>query len=243
MIDPQAALQKEAEAIPVYTPEQARDMQVSFINKVYNWLGVGLVSTALSAWAISESPATLELIFGSRFGFIGLLLLQLVLVGWLGARVMTMSTQLATALFLGYTVLTGAMFGAILIVYTGESIALTFGVSAATFITMSILGYTTKRDLTSLRGHLTTLLIGLLIAMVANWFMKSEGLSYLISIVGVFLFTGLIMFDTNKLKNMALQLGDDEQLRGNMAVAGALTLYLDFVNLFLFLLRFLGRRK
>ncbi|MDB5734673.1 MAG: inhibitor of apoptosis-promoting Bax1 family protein, partial [Alphaproteobacteria bacterium] len=171
------------------------------------------------------------------------MLAPIALVFLLSFRVMQMSQAAAQATFWAYAGLTGASLASILIVYTGASVAMTFFVTAATFGTMSLWGYTTKRDLTGMGHFLMMGMIGLFIAMIANIFFKSPAINFVISALGVVIFTGLTAWDTQNIKNTYYQLGGNTAAAGKAAIMGALRLYLDFLNIFLFLLRFMGNRR
>ncbi len=151
-----------------------------------------------------------------------------------------MSTTTAIAAFMGYAVLNGLTLSLIFLIYTFSSIALTFFVTAGTFAVMSIYGYVTKTDLTKIGKILMMLLVGIIIASIVNMFLKSPMIYWITTYIGVAVFVGLIAYDTQKIKNYFLELNGDESLMGRMAIMGALTLYLDFINLFLFLLRLFG---
>lgn len=216
-----------------------------FIRSVYNWMAVGLSLTGFIAYYVSNSEFLLRLIFGNQLIFFGLIIGELVLVFTLSARVQKMQASTATGVFMLYAALNGATLASIFLIYTRSSITSTFFVCAATFVTCSIYGMTTKRDLTSLGGFMTMGLIGIIIASVANMFFRSSGMSMIISYIGVIVFVGLTAYDTQKLKTMALtQPADlDAGARRKGAIIGALALYLDFINLFLMLLRILGNRE
>jgi FtsH-binding integral membrane protein len=162
---------------------------------------------------------------------------------WISAGIRTMSLTTAAAVFLLYSVMNGLLFSSIFIVYTGESIALTFFITAGTFAAMSIYGYTTKADLSKIGSIAIMALIGILIASLVNYFLESETLYWIISYVGVAVFVALVAYDTQKLKDMAIYGFDGETAARKMSIFGALTLYLDFINLFLFLLRLFGSRR
>jgi hypothetical protein len=187
----------------------------------------------------------LQLIFKNPIIFYGLIIAELALVFTLSARVAKMKASTATAMFIGYAALNGLTLSFIFLAYTQSSIASTFFICAATFVACSIYGMTTKRDLTSLGGFMTMGLIGIIIASVVNLFVRSSGMSMIISYVGVLVFVGLTAYDTQKLKTMALsQPADlDAGVIRKGAIMGALSLYLDFINLFLMLLRILGNRE
>ncbi len=216
-----------------------------FIRSVYNWMAVGLALTGFVAFYVSNSEFLLRLIFGNQLIFFGLIIGELVLVFTLSARVQKMQASTATGVFMLYAALNGATLASIFLIYTRSSITSTFFVCAATFVTCSIYGMTTKRDLTSMGGFMVMGLIGIIIASLANMFFRSSGMSMIISYIGVIVFVGLTAYDTQKLKTMALtQPGDlDAGARRKGAILGALALYLDFINLFLMLLRILGNRE
>lgn len=151
-----------------------------------------------------------------------------------------MSTTTAIAAFMGYAILNGLTLSLIFLIYTFSSIALTFFVTAGTFAVMSVYGYVTKTDLTKIGKIMMMLLVGIIIASIVNMFLKSPMIYWITTYIGVAVFVGLIAYDTQKIKNYFLELNGDESLKGRMAIMGALTLYLDFINLFLFLLRLFG---
>lgn len=217
--------------------------QQRFMTRVYGWMSFALLVTGLVAMFSASSPTVMEAIIDNRLIFFGLIIGQLLLVGSLSGWVSRMSANTAMAIFLLYSVLNGLTFSIIFLVYTMESIATTFYITAGTFAAMSLYGYFTKTDLTKTGSFLFMGLIGVIIASVANYFMKSEMLYWIISYVGVFIFIGLTAYDTQKIKNMNIigNEGTDEDRKE--AIMGALTLYLDFINLFLMLLRIFGRRK
>jgi FtsH-binding integral membrane protein len=213
-----------------------------FIRSVYNWMAIGLSLTGFVAYYVSNSEFLSRLIFGNQLVFFGLIIGELVLVFSLAARVNKMQASTATGMFILYAALNGATLSAIFLIYTRSSITSTFFICAATFVACSIYGMTTKRDLTSLGGFMTMGLIGIIIASVVNLFIRNSGMSLIISYIGVVVFVGLTAYDTQKLKTMALSrpAGIDAGTVRKGAIIGALTLYLDFVNLFLMLLRILG---
>jgi FtsH-binding integral membrane protein len=228
-------------SIPFESP-QAQILVNTFIRSVYNWMAIGLALTGVVAFYVSNSPSIQQLIFGNRLVFFGLIIGELALVFSLAARVNKMQASTATGLFVLYAVLNGATLSSIFLVYTQASITSTFFICAATFVACSVFGMTTKRDLTSMGGFLMMGLIGIIIASVVNMFLRSSGMSIIISYVGVIVFVGLTAYDTQKLKTMALDqpagLGAGVIRKG--AILGALSLYLDFINLFLMLLRIFG---
>jgi len=216
-----------------------------FIRSVYNWMAIGLGLTGFIAFYVSNSPSMIKLIYGNQVLFFGLIIGELGLVFYLSARVQKIQASTATALFILYAALNGATLSFIFLIYTSSSITSTFFICAATFVSCSIYGMVTKRDLTSLGGFMAMGLIGIIIASVVNMFIRSSGMSMIISYIGVFVFVGLTAYDTQKLKNMALTqpAGLEAGLVRKGAIMGALALYLDFINLFLMLLRILGSRR
>ena len=232
------------ESIPLNQAQvQARVNQ--FIRSVYNWMALGLGLTGFVAFYVAGSPSLKNLIFGNRILFFGLIIAELGLVFILSARIQKMQASTATGMFLLYATLNGATLSFIFLVYTSSSIASTFFICAATFVTISIFGYTTKRDLTSMGGFLMMGLIGIIIASVVNMFIRSSGMAMIISYIGVLVFVGLTAYDTQQLKTMALTQPADLEagVVRKGAILGALKLYLDFINLFLMLLRILGNRE
>jgi FtsH-binding integral membrane protein len=215
-----------------------------FVRSVYNWMAIGLGLTGFIAYFISDTPSLVNLVFKNPLIFYSLIIGELVLVFSLGARVNRMQASTATLLFIIYAILNGITLSFIFLVYTGSSIASTFLVCAGTFIACSIYGMTTKRDLTSVGGFMAMGLIGIIIASVVNIFIRSSAMNMIISYIGVIIFVGLSAYDTQKLKAMALSqpAGLDPGIIRKGAILGALSLYLDFINLFLMLLRILGRR-
>ena len=204
---------------------------------------VGLLLTAFVAWYAANSAAVMELLFTNRVFLIGLIIAQLALVIVLSAMIQKLSAGVTTMLFMLYSALTGLTLSSIFIVYTAASIASTFVVTAGMFGAMSLYGYTTKRDLSGFGNMLFMALIGIVLASLVNW-LKSEALMWAVTYIGVIVFVGLTAYDTQKLKNMGEQIDtrDTSNLR-KYSILGALTLYLDFINLFLYLLRILGSRK
>ncbi len=216
----------------------------AFIRSVYNWMAIGLGLTGVMAFYVAQSEVMRNLIFGNPVLFYGLIIGELALVFFLSARVQKLRASTATALFVLYSVLNGATLSFVFLVYTSSSITSTFFICAATFVACSIYGMVTKRDLTSLGGFMAMGLIGIIIASIVNIFIGSYGIHMIIGYIGVFVFIGLTAYDTQKLKTMALSQPD--RLDGGTirkgAIMGALALYLDFINLFLMLLRILGDR-
>ena len=216
-----------------------------YVRSVYNWMGIGLALTGFMAYYVSTNEAIIRLIFGNTFIFFGLLIAELALVFAISGMVQRMSSGTATALFVLYSALNGVTLSFIFLAYTRSSIVSTFFICAGTFAACSIYGWTTKRDLTSLGGFLLMGLFGIIIATVVNMFIRSSGMSMIISYIGVLVFVGLTAYDTQKIKNMALtQPADlDGAVIRKGAILGALSLYLDFINLFLMLLRIFGQSR
>lgn len=213
----------------------------AFLRKVYGWMFVGLGITATTAFAVASSPALVQAIFGNWIIFGILIVAELGLVIGLSARVDRMAPRTAAVLFLVYSALNGATLSAVLLAFTGASIATTFAVAAGMFGALALYGTTTKRSLAGFGQFLFMGLIGLVLASIVGMFWRAPGLQFGISVVGVLVFTGLTAWDAQRLKAMAA-VTPDNQIAGR-AVVGALALYLDFINLFLFLLRFLGARR
>ncbi len=211
-----------------------------YIAKVYGWMFLALCLTAVTAFLVATSEELRQIMFSSKFVFFGLLIGQIFLVGFLTLRIHKMSSGTATAIFLGYSILTGITFSVLLLAYSPTILAQTFGITAGTFAVMSAVGYFTKKDLTSFGRLMMMMLVGVIIASVVNFFMGSATLYWIISYVGVAVFVGLIAYDTQKIKQYALLDAEEDRKKG--AIMGALALYLDFINLFLMLLRILGRR-
>jgi len=226
--------------------EQAALTQKRFLYQVYAWMGVAILLTAFAAFFTAQSPALLRLIFGEGrglpIGMIVLVLAEFGLVWYLSARVFDLQFETGLALFALYSVLNGVTLSVIFLVYTASSIASTFFICSAMFFGMSLYGWTTKSDLSKWGNILFMALIGMIIAGLVNWFLKSDVLSYIISFVGVIVFTGLTAYDTWKLKEAREELDGNEVMVRKLGLLGALNLYLDFVNLFLMLLRLFGRR-
>ncbi len=216
-----------------------------FVRSVYNWMCIGLALTGSLAYFVSTSPTMLQLVFGNPMVFYGLIIGELVMVFALAGWVDRMNPATATALFVGYSALNGITLSVIFLAYARASIVGTFFICSATFAACSVYGWTTKKDLTSWGGFLTMGLIGIVIASVVNLFIRSNAMTMIISYIGVIVFVGLTAYDTQKIKTLALTQPDgvDGSVTRRLAIHGALTLYLDFINLFLMLLRILGGRR
>ena len=221
------------------TADQVVIAQNTLLRQVYGWMALGLALTAVTALTTVSSEELLRAIVGNKPVFYGLMIGELALVFTLSGAIERLSPAVATLLFLGYSLLNGVTLSVIFLVYTADSIAATFGVTAATFGAMSIYGAVTKKDLTSWGSFLFMGLVGVVIASLVNIFLQSDGVSWVLSAVGVIVFTGLTAYDSWKIKALAAAGSAGRK----PAILGALTLYLDFINLFLMLLRFMGGRR
>jgi len=205
----------------------------------YRWMTLGLATTGLVALAVASSPALVEVLFGNRILFFVLLLGQLGLVVAFSSLALRVSTAVAALMFFSYAALTGVTFSTLFLVYTASSLAATFFVTAGAFAGLSLFGTITHRDLSAVGRFGFFALIGIILASLVNMFLRSSGLDWLIAVVGVLLFAGLTAYDTQRLK----ELFQRSETSANLPLVGALTLYLDFINMFLFLLRILGGRR
>jgi len=212
----------------------------AFVRSVYGWMFGGLLTTAFAALWVVMSPAMQQIVLGTPFVRGGLMIAEIGIVFWLSFRIRVMAPSTAAAAFLVYSLLNGLTLSVIFWAYTGGSITMAFVTAAGMFAAMSIYGTVTKRDLTSIGSFFMMGLFGIIICMLVNFFLKSDGLSFVISILGVFIFLGLTAWDNQKLKAMATATGPQLE---SFAVIGALMLYLDFINLFLFMLRLFGGRR
>jgi len=225
-----------------FTTPYAVDERVTvFLRAVYGWMAAGLAITAFVAYAIAQSPGLALAIARNPLSFWGLLIAQLGVVFFLSARVEKIAASTAAMLFVLYSGLTGVTFSFILLAYTGESIAGTFVVSAGMFGALAFYGTTTSRSLAGWGQFLFMGLIGVVLASIVGIFWQNDAFQFVLAFIGVIVFTGLTAYDAQRLKAMALSLSSGQI--GSYAIVGALTLYLDFINLFLMLLRFLGHRR
>lgn len=213
----------------------------ALMRKVYVWMALALVITAFTAYGVAHSPAMLEVIFGNRILFWGLIIAELAIVFCISAAISRLSLTTATLLFVLYSVVNGATLSVIFVLFSETIITQTFLVTAGTFAVMSLIGYTTKTDLTSFGKLLFMALIGLIIAMVVNMFIGNSTFDLIISCIGVLIFVGLTAYDTQKIKRLLATSDTMDESVQKIALLGALQLYLDFINLFLYLLRFFGR--
>jgi uncharacterized protein len=219
----------------------AAELESVFLRAVYGWMGAGLAITAAVAWLVAGSSTLAGAITSSGPALWLLVIAQLALVFVLSARVDQLSSGIASVLFLLYSALTGVTVSFVILVFTGESIAATFVVAAGMFGAMALYGLTTNRSLTGAGQFLFMGLVGVVIASLVGLFWHSDALQFVIAVAGVIVFTGLTAYDTQRLKAMAHGMAPERE--GTYAVVGALALYLDFINLFLSLLRFFGRRR
>ncbi|GKT10701.1 Bax inhibitor-1/YccA family protein [Desulforhabdus sp. TSK] len=226
-----------------YQKERAIEIQTGFVQRVYNWMGLGLATTAVASVFTASSPVMMQMIFGNPLIFFGLIIAELGLVMALSAALGRLKASTATMMFFVYAALNGVTLSAVFLAYTQASIANTFFITAGTFGAMSLYGHATKKDLTSWSSFLTMGLIGIIIASLVNLFFQSEAIYWVITYAGIIVFVGLTAYDAQQIKAMALQGFGDEEMARKGAVIGALRLYLDFINLFLMLLRLFGRRE
>ena len=216
----------------------------ALMRKVYIWMTLALVITGFTAYGVASSPGVMSAIMSSRWIVWGLFIAEIALVFYVTARIDRLSLTTATMIFVLYSVLNGATLSVIFLAYTMQSIASVFFITAGTFAAMSLIGYFTKTDLSSLGKILMMALIGLIIATLVNVLLiKSGGFSLIISYVGVLIFVGLTAYDTQKIKMMLVQADDVTEDAQKIALMGSLSLYLDFINLFLYLLRIFGGNR
>ena len=211
------------------------------MRRVYGKMTLGLLVTAIVSFLVVSTPAALNLLFSSMSMIWILFAVEIGLVIYLSARIDKLSSAAATTLFYVYRALNGVVLAPIFLVYTGSSIAMTFAITAGTFGAMTIFGYVTRQDLSKFGSFLFMALLGLIVCIVVNMFMHNSMFDLLISIAGVFIFVGLTAWDTQSIKRMCAE--TDPSMLGKVATMGALSLYLDFINLFLYLLRFFGSRE
>ncbi|MEZ4272174.1 MAG: Bax inhibitor-1/YccA family protein [Myxococcota bacterium] len=210
-----------------------------FLWKTYRWMSLGLAATGLVAWMVANTPAVANAIFGNPILFYGLFIVEIGMVIAFSAVAHKVSALAATGMFLAYAAVNGLTLGFVFLLYTQSSVASTFFITAGSFAGFSFVGATTKKDLSPIGRFLYMGLIGIIIASVVNIFVASSALGWVVSYAGVAIFAGLTAYDTQKLKRLYAEGGES----GNLAVRGALILYLDFINLFLLLLRFFGDRR
>ena len=228
-----------------FSNERQWDVATAFpalMRKVYLWMTLALAITGMTAYGVATSPGILATIYSSSAIMWGIVIAQLALVLTVSAAINRLSLSVATLLFVLYSVMNGVMFSSIFLVYTASSISTVFFITAGTFGAMSLVGYTTKTDLSSIGKYLFMALIGLVIATIVNIFVGSSSLEMILSYLGVLIFVGLTAWDTQKIKQMLVEAPDAGESSQKIALLGALSLYLDFINLFIYLLRIFGRR-
>ena len=213
-----------------------------YMIKVYNFMSAALGISGAVALFASNSPAVMQLIFGTPLSWV-VMLAPLGFVFYFSAKLNSLSAQTAKTYLWIFSALMGLSLSSLLLVYTGASVARVFFISASVFGAMSLYGYTTKKDLTSMGSFMTMGLIGLISASLVNLFLKSSALDFALSILGVVIFIGLTAYDTQKIKQMYYQASGNAEMATKMAVMGALNLYMDFINLFIMMLRFFGDRR
>jgi hypothetical protein len=213
------------------------------MRKVYLWMTFALLITGMTAYYVATSPTLLTAILTNKILFWGLFIAELALVFGLSAAINRLSLTFATVMFILYSIINGATMSIIFLVYEVSSIATVFFITAGTFGAMALIGYTTKKDLSTMGKFMYMGLIGLVIATVVNLFVKSDGLTMILSYIGVIIFVGLTAWDSQKIKQMLLQAPEVDEATQKVALLGSLTLYLDFINLFLYLLRIFGRKR
>ena len=228
------------------TSERQWDVSAAFpilMREVYLWMTLALVITGITAYGVANSPGILRAIYENQMLFWILVIAEFALVIGVSAAINKLSLTTATLMFILYSVINGALMSYIFLAYTASSIATVFFITAGTFGAMALIGYTTKTDLSSMGKFLFMALVGLVIATLVNLFIKSDGLTMILSYVGVLVFVGLTAWDSQKIKQMLLQAPDAGESAQKLALLGALTLYLDFINLFIYLLRIFGKRE
>ena len=226
--------------------ERAWEVSQAFpvlMRKVYVWMSLALAITGFTAYGVATSPGLMQAIYANQFFFWGLIISEFALVIGVSAAIDRLSLATATLMFILYSVINGALLSYIFIVYTASSVSTVFFITAGTFAAMALYGYTTKTDLTSWGKLLLMALIGLIIATLVNVFVKSSTFDLILSYVGVLIFVGLTAYDSQKIKQMLLEAPDAGEAAQKVALLGALSLYLDFINLFLYLLRIFGKRE
>ncbi|MFP8488853.1 Bax inhibitor-1/YccA family protein [Gracilimonas sp. Q87] len=225
------------------TAEQVNSIQATFINKVYGWMALALAITGFVALRVASSETLVNTIASNQILFFGIIIAEVGLVIWLSSSVKSMNATRAITLFLLYSALNGLTFSVLFLIYTAASIASTFFITAGTFGVMSAYGYFTKTDLSSWGNILFMGLIGIIIASIVNIFWHSEMLYWAVTYIGVLVFVGLTAYDTQKIKRMSLEMDVESEEGSKGAIMGALALYLDFINMFIFMLRIFGDRR
>lgn len=217
-------------------------VQRKFLTKVYSWMSLALLLSGITAFIVANSPFLINLVFGNKIGFPLLAIGEIILVWWLSASIRKISTMAASIAFLAYSIINGATLASIFYVFSLDSIIVVFLVSALMFIGMSLYGVFSKSDIMSFGRYFSMAIIGLIVASVINIFLKSSGFNWVISIVTVVIFTGLTAYDTRKMILVSQQ-ADGSDMFQKASIIGALELYLDFINIFLALLRIFGKSR
>lgn len=229
-----------------YSREQELEMSAALpvlMRKVYVWMSLALVITGITAYFVAHNEPLLMALVTNQVLFWGLVIGELALVIGLSAAINRLSLTTATLMFVLYSIVNGATMSFIFLAYTASSITNVFFITAGTFAAMALFGYFTKTDLSAIGKYLMMALIGIIIATIVNIFTKSAGLTVVLNYLGVLVFVGLTAYDAQKIKNMLLMAPDAGEAAQKVALLGALSLYLDFINLFLYLLRILGARR
>lgn len=225
------------------SPEATAEAQRSVMVRVYGWMTLGLAVTTLAAFLTLSSERLLETILTNNIIFFGLMIIELLLVLVLSARIMQLTVNGARLAFVAYAALNGVTLSFLLLVYTSASVVQVFALTAGLFGVMALYGYVTKTDLTRWGNLLFMALLGLIVAMVINVFLRNSVVDLVLSALGVLIFVGLTAYDSQKIKQMAAAVDPESEMGHKVAIIGALRLYLDFINLFLRLLRLFGKRR
>lgn len=215
----------------------------ALMRKVYLWMTLAMAITGVTAYGVATSPDILAMIFGNRLVFWGLVIAEFALVFGISGMLNRISLSTATLMFVAYSVINGAVLSSVFLLYTMQSIGQVFFITAGTFGAMALIGYTTNKDLSSMGRILFMALIGLVIATVVNIFVGSTGMQTIISYIGVLIFVGLTAYDSQKIKMMLAEQDVYDESAQKLALIGALTLYLDFINLFIYMLRIFGSKN
>ena len=215
----------------------------SFLSRVFMWMAAGLVVSTLGSFWLLSQPQLLTAVVKNQWIFFGLAIAEIGLVIWLSAAAMSMSAGLATLVFMLYSFLNGVTLSPLFLVYTGGSLVTTFAITGGTFFFFAMYGLTTKKDLTGIGGLAMMALIGVILASLVNIFLKSTAVEWVVTFVAIAVFMGLVAWDTQRLKSMHAMGAENPELEKKMVILGALALYLDFINLFIQLLRIFGKRR
>ncbi len=227
----------------IYGKHLSKSDTNTLLNSVYQWMMIGLLISGLSAFMVIHNQFLLSLLFGNPYAIWVLFFMEIGLVIAISAGINKMDISTARVLFILFSVVDGMTLASILLIYTEASIVTTFFIAAMTFGIMSLYGYFTDSDLSSLGSILFVGLIGVVIALIVNFFLKSPAFEWWISVIGVIVFVGLTAYDTQKIKQIGESMSDDDTNMNRIAIVGALALYLDFINLFIMLLEFFGNRR